>query len=39
MKKTYLVYVHVKKKGNWINRPEINIIITVSLRKVIIKKS
>ena len=27
-----------QKKGNWINRLEINISITVSLRKVIIKK-
>ena len=27
-----------QKKGNWINRFEINISIAVSLRKVIIKK-
>ena len=27
MKKTYLVYVHVKKMGNWIKWLEINIVL------------
>ena len=37
-KKTYLVYVHGKKMGNWRNRLEINISINVSLRKSYYKK-
>ena len=31
-KKTYLVYAHGKKIGNWGNRLEINVSINVSLR-------